>query len=86
MWSLSVGGQVMSGQRSTMSSRVEAWGAKTRVRHEMISTVQPMRFRVSISPSAGPSISMRWAFMIRRRARRQPLARGKAVPWRMISV
>ena len=34
-------------------------GTNTRVRHETISVVQPMRLSAARSPSAGPSISMR---------------------------
>ena len=48
-----------SGQRSRMRPRSMYSGTNTRVRHETISVVQPMRLSAARSPSAGPSISTR---------------------------
>ena len=61
------------GQRSVMRSRVARSGANSRVRQETISAMQPMRLSASVSPSAGPSISMRIAPIRRRRASFHPL-------------
>ena len=69
-----------SGQRSRMRPRSMYSGTNTRVRHETISVVQPMRLSAARSPSAGPSISTRTAPIRRRLARRQPLARSKDAP------
>ena len=51
--------QAASGQRWMTRWRRSGPGAKTRVRHETISTVQPMRFRTAVSVSTGPLIATR---------------------------